>query len=112
MAPMEGLGEYSSLAGNFIWSDSRQEGYLQLSGLPVNDPAQKQYQLWIVDPSRDEAPVDGGVFDIRSPGMNIIPIDAKLQVSRPKAFVITLEQPGGVVKSRQEIVVGIGSSPI
>lgn len=111
VAPMKGLGEYSSLDGNFIWSDSRQEGYLQLSGLPVNNPAQKQYQLWIVDPARDEAPVDGGVFDITSSGMNIIPIDAKLQVTQPKAFVITLEQPGGVVKSRQEIVVGIGSTP-
>jgi hypothetical protein len=37
---------------------------MSLKNLAVNDPTQNQYQLWIVDPERDELPVDGGVFDI------------------------------------------------
>ena len=79
-----------------------------LTDLPVNDPAAKQYQLWIVDPTRDEAPVDGGVFDIPAGQPTaIVPIDAKLAISKPQAFVITLEQPGGVVKSKQEVVVAL-----
>jgi hypothetical protein len=35
------------------------------------------------------------------------PIAAKLALSKPQAFVITLEHPGGVVKSKQEKVVAL-----
>lgn len=111
-APIDGLGSYETMNGRYVWSDQFQQGYMELEGLPVNNPEVSQYQLWIVDPARDaDAPVDGGVFDIAESGKNIIPIDAKLKVKKPVAFVITLEQPGGVVKSRQEIVVGIGKAP-
>ena len=72
---------------------------MRLVGMPVNDPKVRQYQLWIVDPDRDARPVDGGVFDVTDAGEVIIPIDAKLAVSDPAAFAITVEKPGGVVKS-------------
>jgi hypothetical protein len=107
--PFEGLGDFAQAAGSVIWSDSRQQGFMLLSGIPANDPRQAQYQLWIVDPARDaDAPVDGGVFDIpRDAARAVIPITAKLPLSKPRAFVITLEQPGGVVKSKQEQVVAL-----
>lgn len=107
-----GAGEpYADAAGEVIWSDSRQEGYMRLANLPANDPTANQYQLWIVDSARDEFPVDGGVFDIPAgPGPVMIPIDAKLAVKNPAAFVITLEQPGGVVRSKQEVVVALATS--
>jgi anti-sigma-K factor RskA len=104
----EGLGDFKSAGGKVVWSDQLQEGFMSLSGIPVNDPGKAQYQLWIVDPKRDEAPVDGGVFDIPTDGSPVvIPISAKLALSNPQAFVITLEQPGGVVKSKQEKVVAL-----
>ena len=64
-----------------------------------------------MDPERDELPVDGGVFDIPE-GVDkaLIPIKNALQVDKPTLFVITLEQPGGVVKSKQEVVVAIAKS--
>jgi hypothetical protein len=103
-----GLGPYSDTSGKVIWSDQFQQGYMTLTGIPANDPAKEQYQLWIVDPTRDEAPVDGGVFDIPSNGSPVVvPISAKLALKKPQAFVITLEQPGGVVKSKQEKVVAL-----
>jgi anti-sigma-K factor RskA len=103
-----GLGDFKNAGGKVIWSDQFQQGYMTLSGVPVNDPKKAQYQLWIVDPKRDEAPVDGGVFDIPSDGSPVvIPITAKLALTNPQAFVITLEQPGGVVKSKQEKVVAL-----
>jgi anti-sigma-K factor RskA len=92
----------ANAGGKVIWSDQLQQGYMTLSGIPANDPKQAQYQLWIVDPKRDEAPIDGGVFDIPAGGATVvIPILAKLSLTQPQAFVITLEQPGGVVKSKQ-----------
>ena len=102
---------YSEISGEVVWNDDRQEGYMSLANLPVNDPTQNQYQLWIVDPERDELPVDGGVFDIPADSETaIIPIRNALQVSKPTVFVITLEQPGGVVKSKQEVVVALAKS--
>lgn len=107
-SPFSGLGDYELMNGEVVWSDTRQEGYMVLTDLPVNQPTAKQYQLWIVDPTRDDAPVDGGVFDIPAGTPTaIIPIDAKLAIKNPQAFVITLEQPGGVVKSKQETVVAL-----
>ena len=103
-----GLGTFKDAGGKVIWSDQLQQGYMTLSGIPVNDPKKAQYQLWIVDPKRDELPVDGGVFDIPTDGSPVVvPIAAKLALTNPQAFVITLEQPGGVVKSKQEQVVAL-----
>ena len=102
---------YAGLSGEVIWNDEKQEGYMSLENLVVNDPTINQYQLWIVDPERDEFPVDGGVFDItQKDGKSIIPIRNALAINKPVAFVITLEQPGGVVKSKQEIVVALAKS--
>ncbi|MFK7910158.1 MAG: anti-sigma factor [Akkermansiaceae bacterium] len=106
-----GTDAYAKMKGKVIWSDELQQGYMTLTNLPINDPGKKQYQLWIVDPNRDEKPVDGGVFDIPK-GQNtaVIPIRNPLVVTDPKAFVITLEQPGGVVVSKQEDVVAIAKA--
>lgn len=97
---------FAQVSGDVVWSPARQEGYLRLSGMPANDPAVAQYQLWIVDPTRDKHPIDGGVFDIPATGGDvIIPIVAKLKVTDAKAFAITREKPGGVVVSGGPLLV-------
>jgi anti-sigma-K factor RskA len=88
--------------GEVVWSSSAQQGFMTIRGLPVNDILKEQYQLWIIDPTRDEKPVDGGVFDITNATESIIPIRAKLQVDKPTLFAITIEKPGGVVVSDQK----------
>lgn len=91
-------------SGDVVWSTARQQGYLRLHGLAVNDPAREQYQLWIFDATRDERhPVDGGVFDVdRATGDVIVPIHAAVRVSEPTLFAVTVERPGGVVVSSRE----------
>ena len=105
-APPEVDG-FQGVTGEVVWNNATQEGYMVLSNMPVNDPTLEQYQLWIVDPERDERPVDGGVFDVfgRRNGPAIIPIKAKLGIINPAAFAITLEQPGGVVVSDGPLLV-------
>lgn len=105
-----GQADFRGMTGKVIWSDALQEGYMTLTNLPVNDPAVKQYQLWIVDPKRDEKPVDGGVFDIPATGTVVVPIRNPVAVNDPQAFVITMEQPGGVVVSKQQVVVAIAKA--
>lgn len=103
-----GIESYSNMSGEVVWSDELQEGYMTFTNLAANDPKANQYQLWIVDPQRDEKPVDGGVFDIPAGQTTVvIPINNPLIVKNPQAFVITLEQPGGVVVSKQETVVAL-----
>jgi hypothetical protein len=100
------------LTGDVIFDPVTQTGYLRFRGIPANDPRLAQYQLWIADGSRKQPePVDGGVFNVPAKAPNgdvIIPFRAKLAVGAPAAFVITQEQPGGVVVSRQERVLALG----
>ena len=91
---------FSGVRGEVVWSHERSEGYMIFEGLPANDRTKSQYQLWIIDPERDSKPMDGGLFDISDTGSQVIvPIQQKLAVRRPQAFIITEEQPGGVVVS-------------
>ncbi|MCA9322260.1 MAG: anti-sigma factor [Planctomycetes bacterium] len=97
----QGIEGYAGAQGEIVWSGSRQAGLMRLEGFPPNDPAKRQYQLWIVDPERDARhPVDGGVFDISGPEPVVIPLNLKLPLIAPRAFAITAEQPGGVVVSQ------------
>ncbi len=91
-------------SGEVIWNNERQAGFMRFAGLEVNDPTEFQYQLWIFDRARDERyPVDGGVFDVSADGTEIVvPIDAKIDVSEPYLFAVTVERPGGVVVSTRE----------
>jgi len=96
---------FAEVEGDVVWSDRRQEGYLTLANIPANDPAVAQYQLWVVDPDRDDEPVDGGVFDVPAGADRVvIPINAKLRVNDPVAFAITRERPGGVVVSNEPLL--------
>lgn len=96
-------------AGEVVWNTRQQEGFLVLTGLPINDPKREQYQLWIFDKTRDERyPVDGGVFDVTT-GEAVIPIRAKLPVREPTLFAVTVERPGGVVVSDRSQIVWVAA---
>tara|TARA_R110002073_G_scaffold336260_1_gene531358 strand:+ start:91594 stop:92454 length:861 start_codon:yes stop_codon:yes gene_type:complete len=110
--------------GDVVWSDALNKGYMRISGLAVNDPSLKQYQLWIFDatnPTGDlpqfgegllsQRPIDGGVFNIDTNGEIIIEINAKLLVEQAAAFAITVEPPGGVVVSDRSRVPLLALAP-
>ena len=99
--------ELKEIAGDIVWSDQTQSGYMRFRGLPINDPTRETYQLWIMDKSRDTNLIDGGTFDVTSAGEVVIPINAKLRVQSPEMFAVTIEQPGGVVVSKKEKLVAL-----
>ena len=104
------------LTGDVVFDPVRQIGFLRFRGIPANDPRLEQYQLWIADAGRAQPePVDGGVFDVSpqttASGDVIVPFRAKLPVGKPAAFVVTMEQPGGVVVSKQERVMALAKVP-
>lgn len=106
------------VAGHVVWNDRLQQGFMAFERLPANDPKVEQYQLWIFDAARsDDHPVDGGVFDlavdsaVQVDGMTLVPVDAKLPVSRAKMFALTVEAPGGVVVSDRSRLPGLAVVP-
>ncbi len=102
----------AGVSGDVVWDPATQRGFMHFSGLAANDPAVRQYQLWIFDAGRDKRyPVDGGVFDIpANAGEIVIPIRAALMVRKPAAFAVTVEKPGGAVVSGREHVVALGAA--
>lgn len=105
-------GASETASGDVVWDGRSQHGFLRLHGFVPNDPQRAQYQLWIFDAARDDRyPVDGGVFDV-PPGREevLVPMHPRLAVSRPVAFAITVERPGGVVVSGREKVVAFAKA--
>lgn len=93
-----------TVGGEAYFDPTTNEGLLVIEGLAPNDPTVEQYQLWIFDATRDERyPVDGGVFDVRPNEPTRVPVVAKLPVSSPKLFAVTIEKPGGAVVSDRRI---------
>ncbi len=102
----------SALHGDVVWDPIAQRGYIRFVGLPRNDRTAEQYQIWIVDATRDPRyPVDGGVFDSPSARRRVIvAIRPAVPVRRARAFMITLEKAGGVVVSARERTIAVAEA--
>lgn len=86
-----------------VWNPAKQEGLLQVAGLPALGP-NEDYQLWVVDPQYPD-PVDGGVFTVEpGNGAARVPIKAKQPVRAIRAFAVTKERKGGVPKAEGAFV--------
>jgi hypothetical protein len=107
--PWSAAGSAPGVSGDVVWDNGQQAGFLTFTGLEANDPLRHQYQLWIVDATRDDRyPVDGGVFDVpATTSPVVIPVRATVPVREPLAFVVTVEKPGGAVVSGRERVVAV-----
>lgn len=105
--------EISGVQGDVVWDPKTGVGYMRFVGLPVNDPSETQYQLWIIDARYgDDAMgqrVSGGVFNASADGEIIVPIDPARPVDDPVAFALTIERPGGVWNSTMQRRVVIAS---
>jgi hypothetical protein len=89
-------------SGTVVWSDRKQEGYLEIRGLPVNDPKTARYQIWIVDETRGKTaePISGGLFDVRPDGTALVPVNAAIPIGDAAMFAVTKEIPNGVMVSK------------
>ena len=98
--------ETLALTGHVFWSGRRQRGYLQVRGLPVNQPSITRYQLWIFDRDRDPRyPVDGGMFDAAPSGETIVEVAPRIPIVAATQFMITAEAPTGTVVSDRSRVI-------
>jgi len=85
-----------------VWDAEKQDGVLVVSGLaPL--PADKDYQLWVVDP-KIANPVDAGVFSVDDKGAVHFHFKPKSSVSGVGTFAVSLEKKGGVPKAEGPMV--------
>jgi anti-sigma-K factor RskA len=77
-----------------LWDNEKQNGVFVVRNLkPL--PADKDYQLWIIDP-KYKTPVDAGVFQVDANGNVRLEFKAHLPIETPNQFAVTEEQKGGV----------------
>ena len=104
------IATLASLAGNTpqalavaVWNPAKQEGVLTVEKLPAL-AADKDYQLWLVDPQYP-IPVDGGVFTVDpATGEARITFHANKHVKSVAKFAVSLERKGGVPKAEGPMV--------
>lgn len=77
-----------------VWDESAQRGMLVTEKLPPL-PADKDYQLWIVDAAYPK-PVDGGVFHGDESGKQQMKIKAGKAIQSAPKFAVSIEAKGGV----------------
>lgn len=85
-----------------VWDVEKQEGVLKVSKVPAN-AANRDYQLWIVDPEYKQ-PVDAGTFHMSDAGTMKIPFKPKARVTSANGFAVSLERKGGVAKAEGPMV--------
>lgn len=88
------------------WNGTRRAWNLEATGL-VPLPANKDYQVWVIDPSLP-APVSCGVVKPDAEGRIKVEIRPELPVTQMKAFAISIEDAGGEKTPRGDIFL-IGS---
>lgn len=87
--------QVTGVEGDVRWSESLQRGVMRFRGLPVNDPASSQYQLWIIDARGMSQRVSGAVFNAPASGQIEVPVEPLIPVRDVAAFAVTVEEPGG-----------------
>ncbi len=96
----------AGITGDFAWNESLDEGYLRVGGLPANNAASEQYQLWVFDERLPGGgPMPAGVFDAPAGGEIVVPITPSLRVGNATTFAVSVEKAGGAPTPNLERVV-------
>jgi len=86
-----------------VWDPVRQRGVLSVAKLPAL-AADKDYQLWVVDPQY-ATPVNGGVFRVDpASGEARVTFHGDRPVASVAKFAVSLERKGGVPKAEGPLV--------
>lgn len=97
------LGNSPQALAVAVWNPARQEGVLRVEKLPAL-AADKDYQLWVVDPQYP-APVNGGVFTVDpETGEARVNFKASKPIATVAKFAVSLERKGGVPKAEGPMV--------
>jgi anti-sigma-K factor RskA len=96
------LDEYRQGVAVVVWDESKQEGVLKLEKMPPLS-AEKDYQLWVVDPSPAN-PVNAGVVRVNDTGFARVQFKPDALIQKAEKFALSVEKHGGVSVGEGPIV--------
>lgn len=85
-----------------VWDQKRSQGVVMLDKMPKVD-SDKDYQLWVVDPSKPN-PVSAGVVTVDAKGSVKAVFKPVEAVSGEAKFALSIEKKGGVPKSEGQLL--------
>lgn len=85
-----------------VWDQKRSQGVVMLDKMPKVD-SDKDYQLWVVDPSKPN-PVSAGVVTVDAKGSVKTVFKPVEAVSGEAKFALSIEKKGGVPKSEGQLL--------
>jgi len=92
------IAEYKQGVALVVWDSAKQEGILKLEKMPLID-SNKDYQLWVVDPSK-KTPVNAGVVRVDPKGFAKVQFKPNLEIQQANNFALSVEKkvddPAGV----------------
>ncbi len=92
------IAEYKQGVAVVVWNSAKQEGILKLEKMPLID-SNKDYQLWVVDPSK-KTPVNAGVVRVDPKGFAKVQFKPNLEIQQANNFALSVEKkvdnPAGV----------------
>ena len=94
--------EYKQGVAVVVWNSEKQEGILKLEKMPPVETG-KDYQLWVVDPSK-KTPVNAGVVRVDAKGFAKVDFKPTLDIQQANNFAISVEKKGGVAQNEGPIV--------
>lgn len=96
------VAEYQQGVAVVVWNSEKQEGILKLEKMPPV-AIDKDYQLWVVDPSK-KTPVNAGIVKVDANGFAKVEFKPTVDVQQADKFALSVEKKGGVLENEGPII--------
>lgn len=96
------VAEYQQGVAVVVWNSEKQEGILKLEKMPPV-AIDKDYQLWVVDPSK-KTPVNAGIVKVDASGFAKVEFKPTVDVQQADKFALSVEKKGGVLENEGPII--------
>jgi len=96
------IWEYRRSEMTIVWDGDRGQGVLMLERMPSVESG-KDYQLWVVDPTRTD-PVSAGIVKVDKNGSAKTHFKPTANVNGEAKFALSVEKKGGVPKGEGPVV--------
>jgi anti-sigma-K factor RskA len=96
------LDQYKQGVAVVVWNSDTQTGILKLEKMPPVEQG-KDYQLWVVDPSKN-TPVNAGIVQVDDKGFAKVEFKPVVEIEKANNFALSVEKEGGVPENEGPIV--------
>ena len=96
------INAYTNSSAIVVWNAARQRGLIRLQDLPKPE-AGRDYQLWIIDPTK-KAPVSAGVVPPEKLNVGEMEFQPAHPITTAAKFALSIEKAGGSMEPQGQII--------